>query len=286
MTEIFTAACVQNCASLDPKETTDRAEYLIREAAAEGADLICTPEFFSCLDTQLSGLGTDPHTEETHPALPRFRSLAEELGKWFLLGSITILGDDTDDRLFNRSYLINPLGRIVARYNKIHLFDIDIEKKEVYREPNQFQPGKEAVLASTPWGLLGMTVCYDVRFAYLYRALAKAGASILMVPAAFTRQTGRAHWHILLQARAIETGCFVVASAQCGDHEDGRETYGHSLIVAPWGEILADGGEEPCIVMADLDFTKIDKARGMVPALSHDRDFAPPIPIGLKVAGE
>ena len=173
MNEVFTTACVQNCASLNPKETTDRAEVLIRDAAAKGADLICTPEFFSCLDTQLSGLTTDPHTEETHPALPRFRKLAEELNKWLLLGSITIFGDDKDDRLFNRSYLINPLGDIVARYNKIHLFDINIDKQEVYREPDQFQPGKEAVLASTPWGLLGMTVCYDVRFPHLYRDLAK-----------------------------------------------------------------------------------------------------------------
>ena len=276
MTETFTAACVQNCATLQPKETTDRAEELVREAAAKGADLICTPEFFSCLDTQLSGLGTDPHTEETHPALPRFRALADELGKWLLLGSITILGDDTDSRLFNRSYLINPLGDIVARYNKIHLFDIDIDKKEVYREPEQFQPGTEAVLAPTPWGLLGMTVCYDVRFPHLYRDLAKAGAGILTVPSAFTKKTGEAHWHVLLRARAIEAASFVIAPCQSGTHGIGT-TYGHSLIIDPWGNILADGGgEEEGVVTAEVDLALIQKARRRIPALTHDRDYVPP----------
>lgn len=286
MTDTFTAACVQNCASIDPTETTARAEDLIREAAARGADLICTPEFFSCLDTQLSGLGTDPHTEQTHPALPRFQAVASELQKWLLLGSLTILGDTTDDRLFNRSYLINPDGRIVARYNKIHLFDIDIDKKEVYREPDQFQPGTEAVLAPTPWGLLGMTVCYDVRFPHLYRDLAKAGAGILTVPSAFTKKTGEAHWHVLLCARAIEAASFVIAPCQSGSHGIGT-TFGHSLIIDPWGNILADGGgDDEGVVTAEIDLALIKKARRRIPALKHDRAYSPPAVADVSAAAE
>ncbi|HYD99546.1 MAG TPA: carbon-nitrogen hydrolase family protein, partial [Alphaproteobacteria bacterium] len=183
-----------------------------------------------------------------------------------------------DGRVANRLFVIDPQGEIRARYDKIHMFDVDLAGGESYRESATFRPGEQAVLAQTPWGGLGMTVCYDLRFPHLYRALAQAGARLLAVPAAFTVPTGRAHWHVLLRARAIETGCFVIAPAQTGTHDAGRQTYGHSLIVDPWGEVLADGGGEPGFVTADLDLGRIDEARGMVPALRHDRPFAPPSP--------
>ncbi len=276
MNETFNAACIQNCASIDAEKTCNRAEELIREAASMGADLICTPEFFSCLDTQISGLNTNPHPEEKHPALARFKTLADQLKKWLLLGSLTIQGDTDDGRLFNRSYLLSPSGAIVARYNKIHLFDIDIDKKEVYREPDQFQPGTEAVVATTPWGMLGMTVCYDVRFPHLYRDLAQAGAKILTVPSAFTKKTGEAHWHVLLRSRAIETASFIIAPCQSGTHGIGK-TYGHSLIIDPWGNILGDGnGENEGIVLAEIHLDLVDKARRRIPALKHDRPYAKP----------
>ncbi|MDD9878702.1 MAG: carbon-nitrogen hydrolase family protein [Magnetovibrio sp.] len=286
MSETFTAACVQNDAGIDPDATTARAEELIREAAGRGADLICTPEFFSCLDTQLDGLETAPHPETQHPALPRFQALADELDVWLLLGSLAIIGDGDDERLCNRSFLIDAAGRIVQRYDKIHLFDIDLDKDEVYRESAQFQPGVEAALAPTPWGMLGMSVCYDLRFPYLYRDLAQAGASFLTVPAAFTKKTGEAHWHVLLRARAIETGCFVIAPCQSGVHGIGA-TFGHSLIVDPWGAVLADGGEDEGIVLAEIDTALVAKARRRIPALKHDRDYAGPMsPVELAAAGE
>ena len=172
----------------------------------------------------------------------------------------------------------------MAKYDKIHMFDVDLEEGESYRESNRFRPGERAVVADTPWGPMGMTICYDMRFPYLYRTLAQAGARILTVPSSFTQPTGRAHWHTLLRCRAIETGCFVIAPAQCGDHEDGRKTYGHSLIISPWGEVLAEAGEEPGVIVADLDLSKVDEARSMVPALTHDRAFA--APEALRLAGE
>jgi predicted amidohydrolase len=183
---------------------------------------------------------------------------------------------DSNDKVANRSFLLDAVGNIVASYDKIHMFDVQLPSGETYRESATFKPGETAVVAPTPWGQLGMSVCYDVRFAVLYRALAQAGASILTVPAAFTRTTGKAHWHILLRARAIETGCFVVAAAQCGTHAEGRQTFGHSLIVDPWGEVLADGGEEVGVTLARIDTARVAEVRGMVPALSHDRVFSPP----------
>ena len=285
MSDTLKVACVQLTSTTDISENIQISSELIREAHSQGTQLISLPEVVNLVQRSRRKAAEVVRTEDEETSLRAYRELAAELGVWLHTGSLVIKLIN-DERNVNRSFLIDDKGAIAATYDKIHMFDVDLENGVSFRESRAFRPGDRAVVAETPWGGVGMTVCYDVRFAYLYRALAKAGASILMVPAAFTRQTGQAHWHILLQARAIETGCFVVASAQCGDHEDGRETYGHSLIVAPWGEILADGGEEPCIVVADLNFTKIDKARGMVPALSHDRDFTPPIPIGLKVAGE
>lgn len=285
MTDTLKVACAQLTSTTDIAENIEISSELIREAHGQGAQLIGLPEVVNIVQRSRRKSAEVVKTEDEETSLKAYRELAAELGVWLHTGSLVIKLMD-DERNVNRSFLIDDKGAIAATYDKIHMFDVDLENGVSFRESKAFKPGDRAVVAETPWCGLGMTVCYDVRFAYLYRALAKAGASVLMVPAAFTRQTGQAHWHILLQARAIETGCYVVAPAQCGDHEDGRQTYGHSLIVAPWGEILADGGEEPGVVMAELDFSRIDKARGMVPALSHDRDFAPPAPLGLRAAGE
>ena len=285
MPDTLKVACAQLTSTTDIAENIEISSELIREAHGHGAQLIGLPEVVNLVQRSRRKSAEVVKTEDEETSLKAYRELAAELGVWLHTGSLVIKLMD-DERNVNRSFLIDDKGAIAATYDKIHMFDVDLENGVSFRESRVFKPGDRAVVAETPWCGLGMTVCYDVRFAYLYRALAKAGASVLMVPAAFTRQTGQAHWHILLQARAIETGCYVVAPAQCGDHEDGRQTYGHSLIVAPWGEILADGGEEPGVVMAELDFSRIDKARGMVPALSHDRDFAPPAPLGLRAAGE
>ena len=285
MTDTLKVACAQLTSTTDIAENIEISSELVREAHGQGAQLIGLPEVVNLVQRSRRKSAEVVKTEDDETSLKAYRELAAELGVWLHTGSLVIKLMD-DERNVNRSFLIDDKGAIAATYDKIHMFDVDLENGVSFRESRVFKPGDRAVVAETPWCGLGMTVCYDVRFAYLYRALAKAGASVLMVPAAFTRQTGQAHWHILLQARAIETGCYVVAPAQCGDHQDGRQTYGHSLIVAPWGEILADGGEEPGVVMAELDFSRIDKARGMVPALSHDRDFAPPVPLGLLAAGE
>jgi len=249
-------------------ESTSEALRLSRRAVDAGAQLITLPEYFSQLDIRGGQLRLDPFSEETHPALIAFRKLAEDAGVWALLGSVPIASGD--GRIFNRSVLIDAGGDIVERYDKIHLFDVDLSEGERYRESEVVAPGSRAVVAATPWGLLGMSVCYDLRFPHLYRSLAKAGAEILTIPAAFTRTTGAAHWHVLLRARAIENGAFVIAPAQCGVHGEG-ETYGHSLIVDPWGRILAEGGEEPGVVMAVIDPADVDRARARIPSLRHDR---------------
>jgi predicted amidohydrolase len=217
--------------------------------------------------------------------LAALRDLAGELGVWLLAGSLVVRL--AADRLANRSYLIGPGGDISARYDKIHMFDVEIPDGQSYRESRAYRPGGRAVTADLPWGRLGLTVCYDLRFPQLFRALAKGGADFISVPSAFTKFTGRAHWHVLLRARAIETGCFVFAPAQCGTHAEGRKTYGHSLIVAPWGEVLAEGGEEPGLITAEIDPAEIGKARAMVPSLTHDRPFEGPLrEAGLRAAGE
>jgi deaminated glutathione amidase len=252
----------------------DIACRLVREARGQGAELIMTPENTTMVEPKRASILEKARTEAEHPAIPAFRSLAAETGAWLLIGSLTVKLDERS--CANRSILFSPAGEIVARYDKIHMFDVDLPNGESYRESATFRPGGRAVVADLPFGRLGLSICYDVRFAYLYRSLAQAGASFLSVPAAFTVPTGRAHWHVLLRARAIETGCFVFAPAQCGEHAEGRKTYGHSLVISPWGEILAEGGEEPGIVLAEIDPAKVEEARRMVPALHHDRDFAKP----------
>ncbi len=273
MSDTFTAACVQNQAGADAGETLDRAEELVREAAGKGADLIVTPEFFGCLDVDEEGIHTGPHEEANHPTLPRFQALADELDTWLVLGSlaVTVPGG----KLANRQFVIDASGRIVASYNKIHLFDVNIDDDDRYRESATFQPGERAVVADTPWGGLGLSICYDLRFAYLYRDLAQAGALFLTCPAAFMKKTGEAHWHVLQRARAIETGCYMIAPCQSGSHGKAR-TYGHSLIVAPWGEVLADGGEDEGVILAENDPAEVAKARGRIPALTHDRPYDVP----------
>ncbi|MBX6324112.1 MAG: carbon-nitrogen hydrolase family protein [Rhodospirillaceae bacterium] len=271
MSRTVTVACVQMTAGREPGPNIDAAARLIREARAAGAGFILTPENTAMMEPKRALILEKAQPEDRHPALPAFRSLARETGAWLLVGSLAVKLDETT--CANRSFLIDAAGDVVARYDKIHMFDVDLAGGESYRESATFRPGAEAVLAETPWGKLGMTVCYDLRFAYLYRALAQAGAEFLSVPAAFTRRTGEAHWHVLLRARAIETGCFVFAPAQYGEHAEGRKTFGHSLIVAPWGEVLADGGEGPGLVMAEIDPARVAEARRMVPALRHDRPF-------------
>lgn len=272
MTGTVTVACVQNCAGPEIGLSLTEATALVRAARAQGAELICLPEYFSCLKTSDDQFVVGALSEAEHPALPHFRDLARELGAWLLLGSLAIKAGG--GKVFNRSYLVDAAGEVVARYDKLHLFDVDLADGERYRESAAVAPGSRAVVATTPWATLGLSICYDLRFPYLYRTLAQAGAQILTVPAAFAHTTGQAHWHVLLRARAIETGCYVIAPCQCGTHGGGRPTYGHSLIVDPWGRILADGGEEPGIITATLDLAEVAKARAMIPALRHDRTIA------------
>jgi len=278
----FKVALVQSCASADMQASLDQCEALLRRAHAEGADLVCLAEMFSCLDVRGRRFEVGAHPEETHPAVARFRELAASLGVWVQLGSVAVRLPS--GKLRNRALMLDATGGVVARYDKVHMFDVDLAGGESYRESDTFEPGAEAVLAPTPWGLVGLTVCYDLRFAHLYRMLAQAGAGYLTIPAAFTRTTGRDHWHVLLRSRAIETGCYVFAASQSGRHGD-AETYGHSLVVDPWGRILADAGEEAGVVVADIDPAKIDEARGMIPALSHDRPISGPKPAAVRRSG-
>ncbi|MBY9065438.1 carbon-nitrogen hydrolase family protein [Hyphomonas sp. WL0036] len=272
----LTAACIQMRSGTEPEANLAAATALIRQAAGQGAALIATPEMTNLLDIRPGMARPKVRPEARDESLPAFRALAAELGVTLLIGSLAIaLEDGADDRFANRSFLIAPDGNILARYDKIHMFDVEVGDGQTYRESRAYRPGEAAVLAQTPAGKLGLTICYDVRFPHLHRALAKAGAELLAIPAAFTKVTGQAHWHILVRARAIETGCFVIAPAQAGKHEDGRETFGHSLIVSPWGEVLAEGSAtEPGIVMAEIDLSEVAKARGRIPALSNEQAFS------------
>ncbi len=274
MTAEFTVACVQTNSGREIEANVEASAALVRDAALDGASLVCLPENVTCIEPDQERMIAAAYPEDKHPALPAYRDLANDLGIWLLVGSLTCRAEGR--RVANRSFLIDSAGNIAARYDKLHMFDVDLRGGESYRESNAVRPGDRAVLAPTPWGLLGMSVCYDLRFPYLYRALAKAGAIFLAIPAAFTRTTGRAHWHTLNRARAIETGCFVFAPAQTGIHAEGRKTYGHSLIVDPWGEVLADGGEEVGVIAARVDPSRVEQCRRMVPSLHHDRAFSGP----------
>ena len=267
----LTVGLVQMRTGTDPRRNLDTAAALIREARAAGAEYVQTPEMTNIMEVSRERLFTAIAGEEADPTLAALRELARALGLYLHLGSLAI--KVSPDRAANRAFLIDPKGEIVARYDKIHMFDVDLANGESYRESRNYRPGEVAVVSDLPWGRLGITVCYDLRFPALYRALAEAGATILTVPSAFTRQTGEAHWHVLLRARAIENGCFVLAAAQGGRHENGRETFGHSLIVDPWGRILADGGTEPGVVMGTIDLAEVAAARGRIPSLRHGRRF-------------
>ncbi len=284
MSDTFKAACVQNCAGPDIETTLARAADLARRARDKGADLIAVPEFFACLNVGDDGLETGAAPEDGHIALEAFRDVARETGAWILIGSIAVHEGGARDR--NRSIVVDPKGDIRARYDKIHMFDVELGNGESYKESDRFEPGTKAVLAPTPWGPLGMTVCYDLRFAYLYRALAKAGALFLSCPAAFMKTTGQAHWHTLIRARAIETGCYMIAPCQNGSH--GRATtYGHSLIVDPWGAVIAEGdGDAEDVIVAEIDPAKVQEARARVPALTHDRPFELAVEEAIRLAGE
>jgi len=278
MARILKAACVQLCSGLDPEAGVRAAAELVREAVAAGARYVLTPENTVLMDEDKARVRALVGTMENDVSVAAFSALAAELGIFLHIGSLALrTGEPDDDRLANRSILFGPDGRIRAWYDKIHLFDVRLgDGEKDYRESDYIRPGRRAVLADAGDVRIGMSICYDVRFPALYRTLAKAGAECLTVPAAFTVPTGRAHWHVLLRARAIENGAFVLAAAQGGRHESGRATYGHSLIISPWGEILAEAGEEPGVIRADLDMDRVSDVRARIPVLRNEREFDPP----------
>lgn len=271
---------VQLTVTDDPAANLPVTVAYIREAVAGGARFVLTPELTNGLSSSRAHQRKVFRHEAEDETLATLRAEAKAAGIWLLIGSLGLLTHDADGRFANRSFLIAPDGTMAARYDKLHMFDVNVSATEVYRESDGYRPGSKAVLADISSAKVGMTVCYDVRFPALYRRLAQAGAQIICVPAAFNHITGAAHWETLLRARAIETGCFILAPAQTGFHPEtngkGRKTYGHSLAVAPWGEVLADAGTEPCVTLVDLDLAEVDKARGRVPSLTHDRGFDGP----------
>ena len=267
----FRAGLIQMRSGRTPQVNTDAAVKLIGEAKKNGADYVLTPEMTNIMELGREKLFAALVDEESDASLAAFREIARKLSIYVHVGSLAIKA--SPDKAANRSFLIDPRGEIIARYDKIHMFDVDLADGESYRESRNFRPGDSAFVADLPWARFGMSVCYDLRFPALYRALAEAGASVLTIPSAFTRQTGEAHWHVLVRARAIENGCFVLAAAQGGAHENGRETFGHSLVVDPWGRILAEGGIEPGVIMAEIDPAEVVAARSKVPSLQHGRRF-------------
>jgi predicted amidohydrolase len=282
----FRAACVQLCSSTDVSENIDAVERLTREAAARGAQYVQTPEMTNIVQRHRKALAASILPESGDPAIRRLASLAAELGIVLHIGSLALQA--ADGRIANRALVFGRSGELLARYDKIHLFDVDLPGGESWRESAVYHPGDRAVIADLPWLRLGVAICYDIRFPQLFRAHAHAGAAALTAPAAFTRQTGEAHWHVLQRARAIENGAFVISAAQAGRHADGRETFGHSMIVSPWGEVLAEaGGEGPEVILADIDPGSSADARQRIPALKNERSFALPEtaePVALRSA--
>ncbi|QYX57025.1 carbon-nitrogen hydrolase family protein [Roseovarius sp. SCSIO 43702] len=274
------AGLIQLNSSDDPVANLPQTVTYMRGAAKEGATFVLTPEVTNCVSASRSRQQQVLHHETDDPTLAALRREAEDLGVWLLIGSLAVKTDDPDGRFANRSFLVSPEGGIVARYDKMHMFDVEISESESYRESAGYRPGRFAVAPRTPFARVGMTVCYDLRFPRLYRHLAQAGADILTVPSAFSPVSGAAHWETLLRARAIETGCFVLAPAQCGTHDaqegKARQTYGHSLAVSPWGEVLADGGDAPGVVIVDVEMSEVAEARGRIPSLGHDRPIEGP----------
>jgi predicted amidohydrolase len=274
MTELapgFRVGLVQMRSGRTPAQNVDAATALIKQAKAGGADYVLTPEMTNIVERKREDLFAALAPEEKDRSLAAFRDLARQLGVWVHIGSLAI--EVLPQKAVNRSYLIDPKGEIAARYDKIHMFDVDLAGGESYRESGSFRPGELAVAVDLPWGRVGLTICYDLRFPALYRALAEAGASFITIPAAFTQQTGEAHWHVLTRARAIETGSFVFAAAQGGRHDDGRDTFGHSIAIDPWGRVLAEGGTEPGVIFADVDPSQVAIVRARIPSLQHGRRF-------------
>lgn len=269
MSTTLRVACVQNTATTDPGATLSAAEALIRSAAAQGAELIALPEAFDYLAPTAAEIHAYAKHADEHLATRAIRVLAAELGVWVLLGSVSMRAEDGVP--VNRSLLVNPAGNISAYYDKVHLFDVDLPDGDPIRESDFYRAGKRRVVAHTPWGPMGLSICYDMRFPYLYRGFAQAGAAIIAVPAAFSSFTGPLHWEPLLRVRAIETGCYVIAPAQCGDNFPGRRSHGHSLIIDPWGRVLADAGDEPGVIFADLDLKLVRAFRAAIPSMMFDR---------------
>lgn len=270
------AALIQFTAGEDPAANLRVVRDMVRDAVGQGAEFVLTPEVSNILSNSRSHQQAVLHHEADDPFLATMREEAAALGIWLLIGSLAIKTHDADGRFANRSYLITPEGDVAAHYDKIHMFDVQIDEGETYRESAAYRPGHKAVVAKTPFGTVGMTVCYDMRFPHLHRRLAKAGATIITSPAAFSPVTGKAHWESLLRARAIENGVFILAPAQCGQNLPNRATHGHSLVISPWGEVLADGGEAEGITMVDLDLTDVERSRRRVPSLDHDREIEGP----------
>ena len=271
MTSTFRVGLIQMRSAREPQVNAEAAAKLIGEAKTGGADYVLTPEMTNIMELSREKLFATIVPEENDPSLATFRELARALGIYVHVGSLAV--KVSPDKAANRAFVIDRRGDIVARYDKIHMFDVDLANGERYRESRSYRAGDLAVVADLPWGRLGVTICYDLRFPALYRALAEAGASFLAIPSAFTKQTGEAHWHVLMRARAIENGCYVLAAAQGGRHENSRDTFGHSLVVDPWGRIIAEGGTEPGVVFADVDPAEVSAARAKVPSLQHGRRF-------------
>ena len=271
---MFKAALVQTNAGPDPALNAEHNAAYLEQAAAGGADFVMFPEVCNMIEPDRPACRAKARKADEDETLTRLRKGAAKLGVWVLVGSIVAEAEDTPGKLANRSFMIDASGAIVGNYDKIHLFDVDVGSGDIYRESDTYRPGKAISLVETPWGLFGMTVCYDMRFPHMYRDLAKAGAVMLSAPSAFTRPTGEAHWHVLLRARAIECGAFVFAPAQTGEHAGGRQTYGHSLAVGPWGDVLADGGVEAGISYVEVDTVKSAEARKRIPSLRHDRPYS------------
>lgn len=269
---ILRLACLQLNSRDDYPKNLDALLGDLKVAAAGAAQMVLTPEYSLLMDGSGRVMRSGALDMDGSPALPVLCEAARAHNLWLLLGSLTL--KVSDEQMVNRSILINSSGAVVAWYDKIHMFDVTLPDGRVIRESSAYRPGDKAVIAETPWGKLGMSVCYDLRFPHLYRQLAQQGAAMLSIPASFQRQTGTAHWHTLLKARAIENAAYVIAPAMCGDHGGNRQSYGHSLVVDPWGEVLADGGEAPGVVFADIDLGKVAKIRSMMPSLQHDRHFS------------
>lgn len=267
----FRVACLQLNAGSDLPRNLAVLTQNIRDAAQGGAQLVCAPEYCLLMDGSGRVMREGALAADGGTVLAELQALAQELDIWLLAGSLTL--QTGEERIVNRSFLISAAGEVTATYDKIHMFDVTLPDGKVIRESSAYRPGDHAVLAGTPWGLLGMTVCYDLRFPHLYRTLAQQGAVFITVPSSFQQQTGKAHWHTLLKARAIENAAYIIAPAMCGEHPGNRQTYGHSLVVDPWGEVIADGGEEPGIVYAEIDPARVFKIRRMMPSLEHDRGY-------------